>query len=176
METQNVWNKSGAQVIEVDALQNIPDIHTNDGNITLELNGQLQILYMDENDMLQVALPKTECEIPIMSDAENHMRLRLNPGDGPRMDAFVSGEQFSHNIHVEAEILKQQKFTTVVGINIGETKRSKGNRPSIILKRGGEQRLWDIAKHCNSTVQAIKDANGLTDETVADRLLLIPVK
>lgn len=176
METQNVWNKSGAQVIEVDALQNIPDIHTNDGNITLELNGQLQILYMDENDMLQVALPKTECEISIMSDAENHMRLRLDPGDGPRMDAFVSGEQFSHNIHVEAEILKQQKFTTIVGINIGETKRSKGDRPSIILKRGGEQRLWDIAKHCNSTVQAIKDANGLTDETVEDRLLLIPVK
>ena len=38
----------------------------------------------------------------------------------------------------------------------------------------GEERLWDLAKKCGSTVSAISQANHLEGEPEAGRMLLIP--
>jgi len=49
------------------------------------------------------------------------------------------------------------------------------NRPSLIVRRAGANRLWDIAKDSGSTVEAIQKVNGLQGEPAPDQMLLIPV-
>ena len=58
---------------------------------------------------------------------------------------------------------------------MGEENRPDPGRPSLILRRAGEGSLWDLAKASGSTVSAIRSANGLEEEPLDDRLLLIPV-
>ena len=63
-----------------------------------------------------------------------------------------------------------------MGIALLSAKRSKDpNRPSLILRRAGDQCLWDIAKAAGSTMEAIRKANGLSGEPAPEQMLLIPV-
>lgn len=49
------------------------------------------------------------------------------------------------------------------------------DRPSLILRRPGDESLWDMAKAAGSTEAAIRAANGLEGDPEPDRMLLIPV-
>ena len=87
----------------------------------------------------------------------------------------------SGNIGVSAEIPVQMFTTTsqgipvVTGLNVEAQRTPDANRPSLILRRAGEDRLWDIAKVSGSTVDAIRKANGLEAEPAPNQMLLIPV-
>jgi hypothetical protein len=63
----------------------------------------------------------------------------------------------------------------VTGIELGELADPDPARPSLILRRASSEKLWDIAKACGSSVEAICIANGITAEPEDDRILLIPV-
>jgi hypothetical protein len=43
------------------------------------------------------------------------------------------------------------------------------------LRRAGDEGLWAIAKDYGSTVQAIREANQLTEEPENGQMLLIPI-
>ena len=58
---------------------------------------------------------------------------------------------------------------------MGELLPPDPNRPSMILRRVESGSLWDIAKACGSTVEAIMEANTLEDQPEQGRILLIPV-
>jgi hypothetical protein len=64
---------------------------------------------------------------------------------------------------------------TVFGISINDVTPPAADRPSLILRRVGEESLWDMAKHYGSTEDAIRSANGLTDEPTPGQILIIPV-
>ncbi len=66
-------------------------------------------------------------------------------------------------------------FSMITGVELGEEKEPDANRPSLILRRAGNGRLWDIAKESGSTMDAIRKANGLQEEPAAGQMLLIPV-
>ena len=68
-----------------------------------------------------------------------------------------------------------QRIPMVTGLSIGEEREPDPGRPSLILHRAGQKRLWDIAKESCSTVEAIRKANGLLEEPDPQRMLLIPV-
>ena len=58
-------------------------------------------------------------------------------------------------------------------------KESSHNGVTLVLKQiNGEERLWDIAKNCGTTEQAIRCANDLPTEAecVQNAMLLIPIQ
>jgi len=63
----------------------------------------------------------------------------------------------------------------VSGLTLGEPK-PKTRCPSLILKRAEAASLWETAKQCGSTVDAILEANGLTQEPEPGVMLLIPIQ
>ena len=68
-----------------------------------------------------------------------------------------------------------EELPIVSGLELGAARKPDPNSPSLILRRIGEDRLWDVAKASHSTVEAIRKANGLTEEPAPDQMLLSPV-
>ena len=68
-----------------------------------------------------------------------------------------------------------QGISTIAELQTGEVGSLDPSRPSLILRHAGKETLWEIAKSCGSTVEAIKEANQLEDDPGQELLLLIPV-
>ena len=69
----------------------------------------------------------------------------------------------------------EENHLAVTGLVLGDMEEQEGQRPSLILRRPEGQRLWDIARSSGSTMDAIRQANGLEGEPETDQMLLIPV-
>ena len=87
----------------------------------------------------------------------------------------AAGVNIRAEVNVDAVTTAGQGMSIVTGIELGEIEKNKLNRPNLILCRAGKRRLWDIAKQCSSTVEAIKETNSLYEEPDADVILLIPI-
>lgn len=135
---------------------------------------KMQVLYTDENGALQACVipARGQCEIP--SDPENDVQARYQLSQ-------VQANQTADGIGVEGqcmldvEVYAQQGSTMVTGVQLGEPTEPDPNRPSLILRTCTDEQLWDIAKKCGTTVDAIRAANQLTQEPEKGQMLLIPV-
>lgn len=172
----NAFDKIG-NIVDTACLITAPDMQLGDNGVRIAMNGQFHALYTDENGTLQGQQNKCRDELIIQSDSDNQIRFRSTISVNPQIQHTVGGEQYIQEVVLEAEVLKNQEFVVVSGLDFGEIEVVNEDRPSVILKRIGDRRLWDVAKECKSTVAAIKEANALDSDTVdSDRLLLIPVK
>lgn len=69
-----------------------------------------------------------------------------------------------------------QSLDMVTGMELGQERAPDPERSSVIIRaKGSDERLWDLAKRCGSTVSAIERMNQLDGEPDEDQLLLIPV-
>ena len=62
-----------------------------------------------------------------------------------------------------------------VAVELGEPVPKDPHRPSLILRRAGNDDLWNLARKNGSTVEAICQANGLQGQPDPQQMLLIPV-
>ena len=76
---------------------------------------------------------------------------------------------------MEVTSMTRQSLPAVMGMTLGAEIPKDPMRPSLILRRAGRQRLWDLARESGTTVDAIRKANGITEEPDPERMLLIPV-
>lgn len=63
----------------------------------------------------------------------------------------------------------------LAGMELGAPVKKDPHRPSLILRRLGQEALWDVAKSCCTTVSAIREANNLTDDCSPNKMLIIPI-
>ena len=87
----------------------------------------------------------------------------MTSGDGLVMTAPMS-------VAIRTE--SREGIPMVAGLELGEMQEPDPGRPSIILRRGSGEQLWELAKKHGSTVAAIEQANS---GAVGDGMLLIPV-
>ena len=79
------------------------------------------------------------------------------------------------DLQVDTQTVTAQKFPMLTGLKLGEIREKDPDRPSLILRRVGTDSLWQIAKQCGSTMEAIRKANGGEQELLPDTVLLIPI-
>ncbi len=173
----------GEQTLPVDTdlavdLQFYPDFprqRRREDGVDLEMPGMLQMLYYGEDRSLQSANARWE-GIHSM-DADMDSRITALPQGAPEPQLSHSGGGMTAKFQ-----LPLTTFTTttsgipmVTGLELGEEKEPDGYRPSLILRRAGDARLWDMAKASGSTVEAIRKANNLQEEPAPGQMLLIPV-
>lgn len=141
----------------------------------LEAGGAVQMLYYDENGVLQGSTARWNdvWEYP----AGENAAVLAHIMDVSQPSASVGGDQIRAGMEIEMELMTiaQQGIPMVTALELGEMARPDPARPSLVLRRAGEESLWELAKSTGSTVDAIRKANALTDEPLDDRLLLIPV-
>lgn len=142
--------------------------------VNLEQPGMMQLLYYDREGQLQGANQRWEGDLSVQADESTN--LVAVP-----MTSSLQTMENGDSLTVRPEVPVQVQSTTgqgmpmVTGLSLGEKREPDPNRPSLILRRAGDRRLWDIARESGSTVSAIRAANGLDGEPEPGRMLLIPV-
>lgn len=137
----------------------------------LELSGTAQMLYYDDAGNLRGATAQWSDSRELPCDEAASLQSRLGDVSALRQE----GPNLRAELQAEAQATGSQGIEMVTALEIGTAAAPDPNRPSLILRRAGEQTLWNLAKSTGSTVEAIRRANGLTAEPVDDRLLLIPI-
>lgn len=176
-------NIYGEQTIPGDAnviadmtfLTDFPRQRSTETGVELELPGTFQTLYYGADGMLHAGTARWEGRQTVAAGEDT--RLLAQPMAAERMQAAPGAGQITVSADVPMEItaVTRQRIPMVTGLTLGQPRRKDPNRPSLILRRAGEQRLWDMAKASGSTVEAILQANGLQEEPASDRMLLIPI-
>ena len=140
----------------------------------LEQPGAVQMLYYDEEGQLQAANHKWEGELSFPAD--DTVAVDALPGMPQlQLTAGSAGVNVSVQIPVQMMSVTDQGLPMVTGVKVGENRTLSPDRPSLILRRAGEDSLWDIARKSGSTMEAIRRANGLESDPVPGQMLLIPV-
>lgn len=134
-------------------------------------------VYLDENGELQQNISRLEASC----------RTELADGCLCRPTARLTGEAFAvpagdgmeirGTITFTVDSMSGKNLRTLSGGQLGDEPIADAERPSVILRPAGpEDCLWSVAKACHTTTEAIRLANGLTEDGARlSGMLLIPV-
>jgi len=164
----------GEKVLWADAYPEYPVMATEEEPI-VRLNGKFLVLAQNEEGQLYEESARYDGQEAFASESGNLHYLWL--GNADQTEIFPNADGFSFNCRYPVTALTYSgiPMPMVTELDLGEMKEADADRPSIILRRVGEEGLWGLAKNCGSTVSAIQEANKLTGEAEEGQLLLIPV-
>ncbi len=148
-----------------------PVTYREGGDVILEVPGTFQNLFYDENGKLQAVTENVT------------QRLQLPAGENCCLcvqtcqleELSDMGSQMTARIAISAAAMANQEIVMVSDIQLGQENEPDPLRPSMILRRCEDMSLWELAKGCGSTVDAIRRANSLSSDPGPDQMLLIPV-
>ena len=175
--TENLY---GEQTVPVEAgivtdVQFLPDFPRQrrmDNGICLEVPGMFQVLYYGEDGSLQSSSMRWEGRQELRADDDS--RIAVIPST-PSVDILPGSMQAKLDLPLHMTVTGNRGLTMVTGGELGELRQQEHQCPSLILRRMGEESLWQIAKASGSTRAAICKANGLESEPLPGQMLLIPV-
>ncbi len=139
--------------------------------LSVTLPGQFQLLYQDADGQYQGATLRQSVEQELPTSGMNKARVLLNA----TVPVEATPGKLTQQVQMETEVFSRSAIPMVTALELGEARQPDPTRPSLILRRTNGQKLWDLAKLCGSTVEAIQKANGLEAEPQEDQMLLIPV-
>ncbi len=164
-----------SRMICCNALSHQPQIYMGDNGEELQLKGQYQLLWNDSEGKLQGDTTDFSGNIPFSTAIENRTELWLGNAPQAEMQLTGEGEALRTRYPVNVQVYSSEIIPMVTALRLGEQREKDPNRPSIILRRAGEEGIWALAKATGSTVSAIREANRLDCEPEQGQMLLIPV-
>lgn len=177
-QTVSAQQQAEMDVQEIVDLSFYPDypLAMRDGDaVNAQLSGMFQVLGYDQSGQLRSATAHWEDDWSLPVDENARVELSAQQtGDG-QASANGSVANMHADLRINSKTFTNEGMKVVSGLDMGEMKEQDTNRPSLILRRAGDERLWDIAKSTGSTVAAIMGANELEQEPESDQILLIPV-
>ena len=133
-----------------------------------------QVLYIDPEGKIKSESCRWEETLPMAAD--DGVRPAMYPEtDGCRFELTPDGAHLQAEVRLQELTDAQSPMAVLTGMEMGEAEKKDPNRPSLILRRAGQESLWDVAKACRTTVDAIKNANNLTDDPAPNKMLIIPI-
>jgi len=160
---------------DVCCLRDFPRQHRNGGQIAWEIPGQLQMLFYDSNRVLQSGNTRFEGQLQMQAHEDSDVQAFVLPVRNLRADAGAEDIRISADLPITFGSTASQCIPSVTGFSLQPSPAGDGGKPSVILRRVGSDRLWDIAKDTGSTVDEICAVNALDAEPEEERILLIPI-
>ena len=159
------------QVEDVSFLPDFPRQYRENGGVTLEIPGTIQLLSTDGKGKLQASTSRWEGKLnyPLGEDTSLTARPLM-----PLTPQSISGG-YREELPLQLTALGGRGIPMVTELEKLPEQQDPSQRPSLILRRAGEEGLWELAKKTGSTVAAIRSANKLSEEPKPGQLLLIPV-
>lgn len=157
------------QVEDVSFLPDFPRQYREGGGISLEIPGTIQVLCHDDQGNLRAASSRWEGKLRLAMGEDTALWAQ------PLLQSPAGGLPKRAELPLRLTTSGGQSIPMVTSMVPGPETQPDPQRPSLILRRAGEESLWELAKECGSTVAAIRSANGLQDAPKPGRMLLIPV-
>lgn len=169
------WEASASRVVDVNIMAMQPTVYREGNTAVVEVQGNAQTLYYDVENNLRCDSQNWNCKTELVAGEDSMVLADLAAIRQPT--ALMMGEQLrcEGTVTVQLTTMARQEIPMLTGLIVGERTALDPNRPSLILQRMGETGLWEMAKACSSTVEAIEKANGLQGEPPVGQMLLIPV-
>ncbi len=178
--TQNVHaetkiEQDTSRIVDAAFYPDHPRVLHREGGIEAEIPAQFTMLYYDEEGIIQSqnahwsgsvslsAAPEIQADAQICS----WDTVQTQPGSGQ------TGLYTELTMHTTG--CAEKGMPVVTALELGELSQPDPGRPSLVLRRMGNKTLWETAKQTGSTVEAICQANHLTDDPDPHQLLLIPI-
>ena len=164
------------QVIDVAFCPACGQTTRTEAGIRTAIPGQFQMLYYDIAGNLRSTVTPWETIWDIPGAPDNNTDTCITVLGRPQATVGAGAVTLRADMLGQSVISTGQGIPMIVGMKVGEAEKPDPNRPSLILCRKGNRRLWDVAKETGSTVEAILQTNGLEAEPEGDQVLLIPIK
>lgn len=160
---------------DVNFLPDFPRQRRGENGIEMEIPGTFQVLYYGEDGILKSATARWEGGMIMNADSDS--RITAVPLTAPEPQTNLGNGSMTLRSEVPLQMFttSEQGIPMVTGLELGEEREPEPGRPSLILRRAGENGLWEIAKGSGSTMDAIRSANNLQEEPAPGQMLLIPV-
>lgn len=175
LDAQVTVDNDAAQIMSANAYGVYPTVSMGENEMQLHMEGQFQTLYQNSEGQLQSDAVHFNTGASVPSAENNQTQIWMGPlgqtEAAPGGDGFVLRTTYP----VTVQVFSGQSVPVVTELELGEKQEPDPNRPSIILRRAGNEGLWAIAKGCGSTVAAIREANQLSGEPENGQMLLIPI-
>ena len=139
------------------------------------LSGLFQLLGYSPDMELQTATARWEQNWNMDADPQTDIEISVYPGAKTTASVGAGDVTVHSDMTLQTQVTSRQGMEMLTGLELGELAEPNPNRPSIILSRAGDRTLWEIAKECGSTVEAIQEANNLQSQPDESRMLLVPV-
>lgn len=164
-----------AEILDVAWMHDLPRVRRDMETAKVEISSQMQALYLDPEGKLGCHTGRCSTQREYRADDQ----CRLSPSvEADMMTEVVvapDGTMLRPELQLQLQTVSDSGINMVQALETGEVIQPDPERPSVILRRAGNRGLWELAKDCRSTVEAIQKANDLIQEPAPDRFLLIPV-
>lgn len=162
-------------VADVTFLPDFPRLNRTPERVLLELPGIFQVLYYGPDGSLQATAARWEGNLQLPADMNICMNALVQPQGKAQASCGMDEMNLSAQYKMQIAATSRQGLPMVSALEMGDLQELDPNRPTLILCRSEGEGLWSVAKRCGSTVAQICQANGLSDEPMDERMLLIPV-
>ena len=153
----------------------VPQLRREGDRVELELPGRFQLLGQGADGTVRSASPRWTGKTSLTADAASRLDCVIVPMGEPQRISTGSGMELRAELELRTVTRCRRGMPMITGLELGPVRQPDGNRPTLILCRPGQRGLWDIAKGAGASVSAIRQANGLTGEPEAGKMLLIPI-
>lgn len=175
VEVEQVISFDGESVVDGAFYPHHPRVYNEADGVSLELTGSIQLLGYDSAGELTAVQKQWEDTQILDADCDCKVLAAASFSGAPCCSLSAGSASLNANLPVELTTVSARGIPMVESLEVGELTAPDPDRPALILRRAGEDTLWELAKQSGSTVEAIKEANDLSREPDPDRLLLIPV-
>lgn len=156
-------------------LVDFPRQRKTENTAELVFSGSFQALYYGDDGALLTAGGRFETERQIPAEETATVTAWIGKPAEIQIGFGEGTMTFRTELPVRIGQQAETSIPMVTGLKLGESREQDPNRPSLILRRSGGTRLWDMAKEVGSTVEAIRKANALDGEPAPDQMLILPV-
>ena len=148
-----------------------PYVGTDAENVEADLGGVFQMLYYDPEGQLQSSQTHWQETRQLSADRDAAVALCVGCSGKPQ---YSAGMLYADLLAVST-VTDRQGVDAVCALKLGDPIQPDSNRPSLIITKSGAQTLWQIAKDNATTIELIRQANGLAADPASDAILLIPM-
>lgn len=163
------------RVIDASVMSEQGSVMRSSAGAELTVPGMYQLLYTDMAGDFQCMTAKWEENWDVAASENSRVAVQVHPTGAARATTGAGSVTLRGDICVDMLTTNHQGMDAVRGIRLGAQQQPDPDRPSLILCRCHGQELWEVAKSCKTTVDAICKANDLEVGTADDRMLLIPI-
>ena len=175
LQAEGSFNADAERILSASPYGEYPTLYMGNDGMEIHMDGQFQALYQNVDGQMTGDAVRFNSSVPFSSAIENQTHLWMGSPAKPETSPNGDGFSVRCSYPVTVQVYSGQTIPMVTELEIGELREPDPNRPSMILRRAGDEELWALAKGYGSTVAAIQEANQLTGEPEDGQMLLIPI-